>query len=90
MPAAAGKRSEYTHTHCTLLHHPPKLTRLPNVTLQAVDLAGNCITDSSSIIALTHCLQLRFLDIRSNDMSAVHIQKVRDAFAGRPGFTLRS
>lgn len=57
---------------------------------QCVNLAQNDIVDASSLVALAFLPDIQWVNIRGNNLSAVDVQTVRDAFSGKPHVTLLS
>lgn len=57
---------------------------------QAINLAENAFTSADDLVTLAKIPTLRYLNIKSNDMRAIEVQRVRDAFEDRTGFVLES
>ena len=58
--------------------------------LQCVNLAQNNISDPTYLLAMAFLPHLKWVNIQGNDMTAVQVQDVRDAFAERPDVQLLS
>lgn len=60
------------------------------VHMQCVNLSQNDITDAAALVGLAFLPNLQWVNIQGNDMTAVLVQSVRDAFAEKPHVQLLS